>query len=177
MNKIISKNIQTFLKAKGRNEEWIIERLGMDAETFKKLLNGEEEGILYLEKFAKLFRKNVEYFKDENMVPPLTVEEITEKYKEMGDTPQSEVAYTFTKLLKIEDDLQQAEGIVNYLQGEHPQPLLAEILQLINELEMKSVLLLKDAERKEDEEELDKLRKEKVLKKMIVDDQCDKCGN
>lgn len=80
MNEIVGRNIREFIKAKGKQNKWVIERTGMNSKTFYNLLDGKGNVAKHAETIANLFRINeVAYFYKTDFKPPLTFSEIKEK--------------------------------------------------------------------------------------------------
>lgn len=80
INKIVGNNIRDFIKARGKQHTWVLERTGMNKKTFYNLLNGKGDVAKQTEIIAKVFRKDPLYFYQNDIKLPYSDEEIDKQH-------------------------------------------------------------------------------------------------
>ncbi|MGG0511268.1 hypothetical protein [Priestia megaterium] len=80
INKLVGDNIRNYIKARGKQHTWVIERTGMNKKTFYNLLNGQGDVAKQSEIIAKLFRKDPLHFYQKDMELPFSDEQINQKF-------------------------------------------------------------------------------------------------
>lgn len=76
LRKIIGKNLQLFIKTKGRTHAWVISKTDIPKTAYYELLNGERELENHIDKILDVFGiADPFYFHTINFSPPKTIEQ------------------------------------------------------------------------------------------------------